>query len=189
MRLDMVEEKLKEIKNLKEELKKLGKQSSKLECKIEKLEKEIDTLNKRDYYVYLVFVDFELRYVGKGRGDRWKHAIGGASSVPELNRDHFNNRYIEVRKFLERLSEKEALEYEAQVIGSTVYITGSDRLYNKRNSIKEEDCMWDADFYEHSVWISGGNNGRNLQWAGEKEEEIYKESLLKYIYYDEYEEC
>lgn len=184
----VVEEKLKELKTLNKEIENLEKHISKLKEKAKKLSGEVDTLNKKDYYVYLVFVDFELRYVGKGRGDRWKHAIGGASSVPELNRDHFNNRYIEVRKFIERLSEKEALEYEAQVIGSTIYITGSDKLYNKRNLLKEEDCMWDADFYEHSEWVSGGNNGKNLQWAEEKAVEIYKESLLKYVHYDEYED-
>lgn len=77
------------------------------------------------YYVYCVFVDGEVRYIGKGKGDRWKHAISGASSVPELNRDHFTGKYIEVRLFSSRMSEQEAFQLEADLIQTAIVEVGA----------------------------------------------------------------
>lgn len=64
------------------------------------------------HYVYVVFVDAKAVYVGKGKNDRYKHAVSGTSSCLELNRDFFQGKYIEVR-FLEKyLTEEKAFEQE-----------------------------------------------------------------------------
>lgn len=93
---------------------------------------QIKNLQGLEYYVYVVFVDGLPRYVGKGKKARYKHAVSGASSCPELNRDYFQNKYIEVM-FAERyLTEEQALEAERNWIGqmnSTYW--GRDRIYNK----------------------------------------------------------
>lgn len=87
------------------------------------------SLQGRDYYVYMVFVDGHLRYVGKGKKERYKHAISGTSSCPELNRDFFQEKCIEVRISASKLTEKEALSLEEEYLYSFGY--QRDDLYNK----------------------------------------------------------
>ena len=87
------------------------------------------SLQGKDYYVYMVFVDGHLRYVGKGKKERYKHAISGASSCPELNRDFFQEKCIEVRIGASGLTEKEALSLEEEYLHSFGY--QRDVLYNK----------------------------------------------------------
>lgn len=83
------------------------------------------------YYVYIVFVEGEVKYIGKGTKERWKHALGGASTVALLNRDFFEGKKIEVRCFRDFIQEKEALEIEKDLIGIFGYQTQPPRIYNK----------------------------------------------------------
>lgn len=83
-----------------------------------------------NYYVYIVTVDGEIRYVGKGSKDRYKHAVSGASSVPQLNKDFFEGKEIVVYKFCYRETSEEAELAEREYISSLLY-DGYD-LYNKK---------------------------------------------------------
>lgn len=85
--------------------------------------------NKAKYYVYLVKVDDEIKYVGKGTKERFKHAVSGTSSVPELNKDFFDGKKIEVFKAYFRELSEEAEEIEKSYISSLIY-DGFD-LYNR----------------------------------------------------------
>ena len=49
-----------------------------------------DLLKK--FYVYAAYgINNELLYIGKGKGDRWKHCASGISSSRDLNRYYFSN--------------------------------------------------------------------------------------------------
>lgn len=107
------------------------------------------------YYVYIVYVDGKPKYVGKGKGDRYKHAVSGSSSCPELNKDFYQGKYIEVMFAEKYLTEPQALAREQAWIGqvNTLYDWSGDieyKMYNKK--IPEEfdfmdDCM--EYFYHH----------------------------------------
>ena len=43
------------------------------------------------YYVYKVTVEDEIIYVGKGKGDRYKHATSGKSHNFKLNKFYFEH--------------------------------------------------------------------------------------------------
>lgn len=88
----------------------------------------------KNYYVYEVTVDSEIRYVGKGSGDRYKHVVSGSSSVPMLNRDFFDGKNIEVFIVAEGLTEESANKIEMDYIGS--YHGDDLKIYN-RTSPKE----------------------------------------------------
>lgn len=46
----------------------------------------------KTHYVYAAYgVSNELLYIGKGKGDRWKHCASGISSSRDLNRYYFSN--------------------------------------------------------------------------------------------------
>lgn len=81
------------------------------------------------YYVYHCFVDGVLRYIGMGKGNRYKHCTSGISSCSELNRDFHEGKQITVKKVLEKLTKTEAQEREYY------HISDSEGLYNKRKGI------------------------------------------------------
>lgn len=68
------------------------------------------------YYTYIVVSDSEPRYVGKGSKERWRHAVGGASTCRNLNKDYFDGKHLEV--YIHSVHEKseEALETESFLI-------------------------------------------------------------------------
>ena len=152
-----MEKKLKELEDLRNQYSEVLRLSKSLPIKIDKVRHEIDKLNKSHYYVYIVLVDGELRYIGKGSGDRWKHSISGASSVPELNRDHFAGKYIEVRTLGERFTEAMAVEVERDLIYSAVNLCGYS-IYNKVKPQVAEEL--DMDFIRYSYPIKGANNSK-----------------------------
>lgn len=135
-----------------------------MEFKISKLKEELDIkrervktlkykLNKLTgncYYVYVVFVNGKPKYVGKGTGNRYKHAISGTSSVLELNMDLFNDEHIEVGILFgnRMLSEKEAFKYEKDVIGSLKFYN----LYNKIIPEEGEYEYMDCDFKYYTTF-------------------------------------
>jgi len=83
------------------------------------------------YYVYIVFVEGEVKYIGKGTKERWKHALSGASTVALLNRDFFEGKKIEVKCYKNFIQESEALELEKQLIGNFGYLRNPCSIYNK----------------------------------------------------------
>jgi hypothetical protein len=111
---------------------------------IEYQKKKILRLQGCNYYVYVVFVDAEVKYVGKGKGDRYKHPISGSSSCVELNRDFFNGRCIEVRFAGENLTEDKALNMERDLLYSLGY--NEVGLYNKDipRTLNRDGIFWDC---------------------------------------------
>lgn len=75
------------------------------------------------YYVYGCYVDDVLKYIGKGKGDRWTHCTSGNSTCRELNRDFFLGKRMEVKILYKNLSESDALSLEKLLlsVGSSLY--------------------------------------------------------------------
>ena len=71
-----------------------------------------------EYYVYAWFVGDELVYIGKGKGDRWKHGNSGTSSCFGLNELFFSDkRDLLNHKILDcNLTEKDAFRIETELI-------------------------------------------------------------------------
>ena len=84
--------------------------------------------NKNIYYVYGCYVDRVLKYIGKGKGDRWKHCTSGNSSCKELNRDFFLGKSMNVEILYDNLSEDEALKLEK------LLLSVGNSLYNKQGA-------------------------------------------------------
>ena len=68
------------------------------------------------YYVYKCFVDNKLRYVGKGKGNRYKHTISGRSTCAKLNKAFFDGKEIKVKIFKWGLTEEQAFFEESTLI-------------------------------------------------------------------------
>lgn len=81
---------------------------------------------KGTHYVYECYVDGELKYIGMGKGGRYKHCTSGTSSCSELNRDFHEGRQMEVKIVHKGLTEMKAKEIEASLIRDNF-----DSLYNK----------------------------------------------------------
>lgn len=103
-----------------------------------------------NYYVYVCYVDDVVRYVGQGKGSRWKHCTSGVSSCSQLNKGFHTEAKMEVLKVFEGLSKEESLRYEQECIDGI----GLVNLYNKQNPInitKER-----KEYYKQvEVWIKG----------------------------------
>lgn len=80
------------------------------------------------YYVYQVFVEDQLRYIGKGKGNRIDHCLSGKSSCSELNRDFHAGKKIVVNKYEDNLLESDAELIESRLISTNL----GKGLYNKR---------------------------------------------------------
>lgn len=91
-------------------------------------------MSEKIYYVYAVFVDNALKYIGKGKGDRYLHTTSGCSHVYGLNESYFKGKLIEVGIIKENLEEREALELETGLIWG---FGGAEdiALYNIQNGI------------------------------------------------------
>lgn len=89
---------------------------------------EVPDWRHEESYVYIVFVDKQVKYIGKGCGNRYKHPTSGTSSVVELNRDLFTGKNIEVRFLLDNATDFMASLLERDLIGSLIT---KYELYNK----------------------------------------------------------
>jgi hypothetical protein len=78
------------------------------------------------YYVYVCKVDGVVKYIGMGKKDRYKHCTSGVSSCPELNRDFFAGKVMDVEIVKKGLSEEDAKTLEADMIRNDI-----DNLYNR----------------------------------------------------------
>ena len=146
------------IKSLEEEYAQKGREMVENYLQQEQLIKERNKLLGKNFYVYFVYVDGVVRYIGKGSGDRWKHAISGSSSVAELNRDHFSGKFIEVRICKDEwLTESRAFQVEADMIHTHLMGDEKSRGYythNKYPTLKmNKMCM--GSLY-NKVYPSGG---------------------------------
>lgn len=101
---------------------------SKYRNEIEERCKPLSDLHQRVFYVYEAYVDGELRYIGKGKGARWKHCCSGKSSCSELNKDFHEGKNIEVLIHKDKLLEHEAEGLEIDLIRSNI----DKGIYNKR---------------------------------------------------------
>lgn len=140
---------------------------------LNELKRRLNKLQGNCYYVYIVFVNGEPKYVGKGTGDRYKHAVSGASSVPELNRDFFKDCHIEVMILYgdRTMSEEKALQEEKNVIGS---LHGIFEIYNK---LIPEDGEWsymDCDFRDYSKTVICNKDYKYPRYKNQIEKELYE---------------
>lgn len=87
-----------------------------------------------EYYVYVCFVDGDVKYIGMGKGDRYKHCTSGTSSCAELNRDFFTGKELRVEIIHHSLTKNEAAYKEAEVIAQYDFT----QLYNKQRG-KQKD--------------------------------------------------
>ena len=111
-----------------------------------------------EYYVYVVFVEGEARYVGKGKKDRYKHAVSGCSSCLELNKDFFSGKYIEVMFAETGLTERSALNLELDwmyQVKSDSYNskTRQYEIYNK-NTPEKADYKDESMSYFYHKWFT-----------------------------------
>ena len=148
------------IATLEAEYREVLDKKDQIASKLSKLKDEKLKLNKKSYYVYVVVVDGEVKYIGKGKGDRYKHAVSGSSSVPEINRDYFKGKLIEVRIVHgnRNLTEQQAISMEADYIGSHTRDIWPSKLYNKIYPTKFE--FWDIDLIEWSKLIIDNRESR-----------------------------
>ena len=153
-----------QISELRLEYDTLLETKANIESKLSKLKQQQLKLDKKSYYVYVVVVDGEVKYIGKGKGDRYKHAVSGSSSVPELNKDYFNGKLIEVRIVHgnRNLTEKEAISLEADYIGSHSRDIWPSKLYNKLYPTKFDS--WDINLIEWSELVidNRGSTWKNV---------------------------
>jgi hypothetical protein len=138
-------------------------------------------MNNVKYYVYIVKVDGEIKYVGKGTKERFKHAVSGTSSVPELNRDFFAGKTIEVFKAYFRESSKDAEEIEKSYISSLVY-DGFD-LYNR---VKYNKKYLGDDYLNmfEGVPCAKAKNGKLVDIDEELLDKTRREVLMECFDYD-----
>jgi len=78
------------------------------------------------YYVYACYVDNEMKYVGMGKGLRYKHCVSGSSSCAELNKDFYAGKEMRVEKLHKDLNKVEADALEEDLIRNNF-----ENLYNK----------------------------------------------------------
>ena len=78
------------------------------------------------YYVYICYVENAIRYVGMGKGNRYKHCVSGKSSCSELNKDFHAGKNMRVEIFKDSLTENDARLLEAYLVEQNI-----EGLYNK----------------------------------------------------------
>ena len=81
-------------------------------------------------YVYFTTVNGEIKYIGKGESERWKHCISGSSHVRRLNKDLFAGKELCVYMVKAGMTSDDALKLEADLISSFSCHQGTDSLYN-----------------------------------------------------------
>lgn len=98
----------------------------------------------QEYYVYVCYVDGVVRYVGMGKGDRYKHCTSGTSSCPELNRDFFLGKEMSVEMIHTYLARNEAAFKEAEVIASYDFNSLYNKQKGKQKNLKGLDKLLDS---------------------------------------------
>lgn len=86
------------------------------------------------HYVYACYVNGVVKYIGMGKGQRFKHCKSGKSSCVELNRDFFNGENMETVIVRDGMTRDEALMVESTIISDI----GSKNLYNIREGVRDD---------------------------------------------------
>ena len=94
------------------------------------------------YYVYVCYVNKVAKYVGMGKGSRFKHCISGKSSCANLNRDFFNEDEMDTVIVESGLTRADALLRESFLI----YEIGIENLYNISEGKVDELLARSLDF-------------------------------------------
>lgn len=102
-----------------------------LSAELGKLKSRNTTLKPDNYYVYKVYVDSELSYIGKGKGNRFKHPNSGVSNIYELNKAHFEGKEIVTKIYKLGLCNHEAKLLEKELI---YMYKEKCTLFNKMNN-------------------------------------------------------
>lgn len=105
------------LENHKKEALTRGEESA-IRYFLNKLNSNLLTPRDLGSYVYAVYVDSELKYIGKGNGERWKHTISGTSHVKELNRALFSGSLVETVLVKAGMTDSEAFGLESELIES-----------------------------------------------------------------------
>lgn len=105
------------------------------------------------YYVYAVFVDKKLKYIGKGKANRYEHAASGCSHVYGLNESYFKGKLIETGIVKDHLTESEALDLETGLIWG---MGGAENIalyniHNGSNVLTTYPNMTEQEFYDTCV--------------------------------------
>lgn len=104
-----------------------------------------------NYYVYVCKVDGQIKYIGMGKGSRFKHCNSGRSSCVELNRDFFSGKHLDTEIVADELSKDGALHHEKFLIDEV----GMDSLYNKNKGATANDlekrCLDLLDEFYHVI--------------------------------------
>lgn len=93
-----------------------------------KMQTPVSPEHQKIYYVYTCHVDGVLRYIGMGKGIRYKHCTSGKSSCSELNRDFHEGKDVVVTKVAEKLTQSEAHAIETDMI----WEEKDNGIYNKQ---------------------------------------------------------
>lgn len=116
-----------------------------------------------NYYVYVVFVESKLKYIGKGKRDRYLHGISGTSHVFGLNEAYFEGKLMEVGIIKDKMSEEDALVLESQLIiayGSSEHVALFNSFGNTLNhetvpSLSEKELYNECIAIRSSVYVKG----------------------------------
>lgn len=135
--------------------------------------------NGGKYYVYFVCVNDKIVYVGKGSGDRYKHAVSGSSSVPELNKHFFSGDKIEVYEVYSGLSEEDAFYYESEFVYVLKYHTSN--LYNKKFKKCDDFVIFDFehDFIEKQKLLTKADRGVIVDLQAEYDQKLMDELFCR----------
>lgn len=136
------------------------------------------------YYVYKAFVDGELKYIGKGKGDRWKHCNSDKSSCGELNRDFYEGKSITVEKYKTNLGSKEADILEMQLISEYP----EDSLYNVISYTPFKSSKPNVESMKNAKILASGRDDLVIKQLCKINPSITKEAfdkLKKALYYCE----
>lgn len=128
------------------------------------------------YYVYECRVDGILRYVGMGKGSRYKHCNSGKSSCSELNRDFHEGKEIVVTKVKEKMTKYDALMYEWE------RIMESEGLYNLKKDLsfgQIPDFKRSTQYKVLGTYFDKKTRPKFLKFLGNKADEMTQESFDK----------